>query len=76
VSGRLYVFESDGVSIFDTPITSPVLAVKLSTGVTRRVCSLAAKGLLAWALSGCAALAAPATAPAVERARDGTTLRR
>jgi hypothetical protein len=41
-------------------------------GVRRRVCSLAAKGLLAWALSGCAALAAPATAtsPAVERARD------
>ena len=32
-SGRLYVLESDGVSIFDSPTTAPVLAVKLSNGV-------------------------------------------
>lgn len=32
-SGRLYVLESDGVSIFDDPTTAPTLAAKLTAGV-------------------------------------------
>ena len=32
-SGRLYVLENNGISIFDTPTTAPTLAVKLTGGV-------------------------------------------